>query len=317
MSTMCAPPTTVRCTSAHGPCSEIGGRNEGGKEHKELSSAVKKSINCLYKVRHVASRTIDLIDLLQRSHRGEVVFLHKFSSETNKLLPTVSSTNRSWLCDIASLQLTVSQQQNRGNSPLHLAAASGHLDVIKSPPPPPRCDRVPQVVKALARANASINIVNPVRLFMSSFSAQRHAAIAGSCHALAPGCCQLYWHAQGTACLSLPEVKDLCSSCWTWELPCDVRMQTNRWSLVLCEETSADVLQTVLHYAARSGNLATIAELLARGFRDLEAFDKWNRQPLHWAILNEHADAVELLLQNGAKKEPALIPDRVHRSGRL
>ena len=42
--------------------------------------------------------------------------------------------------------------------------------------------------------------------------------------------------------------------------------------------------QTALHTAARGGHCAVIEALLQRGAgADLAAFDKWQRQPLHWA----------------------------------
>ena len=44
-----------------------------------------------------------------------------------------------------------------------------------------------------------------------------------------------------------------------------------------------------------------------------DAPDKWNRQPLHWAVLNGHAEAVRALLAAGARPEPGAVPARVHR----
>jgi len=72
--------------------------------------------------------------------------------------------------------------------------------------------------------------------------------------------------------------------------------------------------QTLLHHAARAGNMAAIELLLERGaLADINTADKWNRQALHWAILNNHPCAVEALLAAGAHAEPAAVPDRVHR----
>ena len=72
--------------------------------------------------------------------------------------------------------------------------------------------------------------------------------------------------------------------------------------------------QTLLHHASRGGNAAAITLLIARGaLPDINIADKWNRQPLHWAVLNGHREAVEALLACGAEAQPAPVPDRVHR----
>jgi hypothetical protein len=72
--------------------------------------------------------------------------------------------------------------------------------------------------------------------------------------------------------------------------------------------------QTLVHHAARAGNLASLQLLLERGaLADINAADKWNRQALHWAVLNNHLCVVETLLTAGALAEPAPVPDRVHR----
>jgi len=72
--------------------------------------------------------------------------------------------------------------------------------------------------------------------------------------------------------------------------------------------------QTLLHHASRGGNAAAITLLIARGaLPDINIADKWNRQPLHWAVLNGHRQAVEALLACGADAQPAQVPDRVHR----
>jgi hypothetical protein len=53
--------------------------------------------------------------------------------------------------------------------------------------------------------------------------------------------------------------------------------------------------QTLLHHAARAGNVHSIKLLLGRGcLVDINLADKWNRQPLHWAVLNAHLPAVEV-----------------------
>lgn len=73
--------------------------------------------------------------------------------------------------------------------------------------------------------------------------------------------------------------------------------------------------QTLLHHAARGGQPESIALILARGGHvDLDLADKWNRTPLHWAVLNGHVGAVTALLEAGAAPTPRQVPDRVHRS---
>lgn len=59
-------------------------------------------------------------------------------------------------------------------------------------------------------------------------------------------------------------------------------LNCNRWS--------------VLHLAAAAGLTKELKELIATGEYDVNAVDKENRTPLHWAAHNGHADAVRVLL---------------------
>eukprot|EP00933_Yihiella_yeosuensis_P077495 TRINITY_DN8800_c0_g2_i1.p1 TRINITY_DN8800_c0_g2~~TRINITY_DN8800_c0_g2_i1.p1 ORF type:complete len:629 (-),score=191.32 TRINITY_DN8800_c0_g2_i1:97-1959(-) len=64
--------------------------------------------------------------------------------------------------------------------------------------------------------------------------------------------------------------------------------------------------QTILHLAARSGDLASLKLLLVkfRGLRakdgGLEAKDRWGRSALQWAIANGHEDVAVMLMKAGA-----------------
>jgi len=83
--------------------------------------------------------------------------------------------------------------------------------------------------------------------------------------------------------------------------------------------------QSLLHAAARAGNSDSLRLLLAtidkrrdssglRALRGgegtralLEWTDRWARSAVHWAALNGHADALSVLLENGADAAPRLI----------
>jgi len=82
--------------------------------------------------------------------------------------------------------------------------------------------------------------------------------------------------------------------------------------------------QSLIHAAARAGNCASLRLLLAtlkqgrasgrralradEGTRGLlEWTDRWARSAVHWAALNGHADALQVLLDNGASSTPRLI----------
>ncbi len=66
--------------------------------------------------------------------------------------------------------------------------------------------------------------------------------------------------------------------------------------------------QIAIHHAARSGNVECVQILikenkkLKRTF--LDTLDRWNRSPLHWAILNNHFQVVSMLIQAGARVCP-------------
>eukprot|EP00927_Polykrikos_kofoidii_P067130 TRINITY_DN62646_c0_g1_i1.p1 TRINITY_DN62646_c0_g1~~TRINITY_DN62646_c0_g1_i1.p1 ORF type:complete len:1063 (-),score=176.82 TRINITY_DN62646_c0_g1_i1:50-3238(-) len=84
--------------------------------------------------------------------------------------------------------------------------------------------------------------------------------------------------------------------------------------------------QTALHFAARAGNVDTLPLLLDRWLADdslvsqgsrvyggpLDWRDRWHRTPVHWAALNNHADALDLLLTAKASAEPPRIRDARH-----
>jgi ankyrin repeat protein len=54
-----------------------------------------------------------------------------------------------------------------------------------------------------------------------------------------------------------------------------------------------------LHHAAREGDLASVHELLDRGY-PVNAFDFLGKTPLHYAVLAEHFAVVDALLRAGA-----------------
>jgi hypothetical protein len=75
--------------------------------------------------------------------------------------------------------------------------------------------------------------------------------------------------------------------------------------------------QTLLHACARGGNVQAMQLLLSdlnsnfaqdetSRLNFVNCIDRWNRTPLHWAILNDHYDAAQTLLEAGAKVRPGL-----------
>ncbi len=54
-----------------------------------------------------------------------------------------------------------------------------------------------------------------------------------------------------------------------------------------------------LHFAAQSGDLNSVAQLLQEG-RPVNAFDELGMTPLHYAVQGEHFELIEFLLRAGA-----------------
>merc|ERR1712032_1433921 len=89
----------------------------------------------------------------------------------------------------------------------------------------------------------------------------------------------------------------------------------------------------VLHFAARAGNLETSTLLLGRWLADdnlvqqgmrayggpLDWRDRWHRTPVHWAVLNNHALVLKVLLEAKAEAVPPRVPvskfPKTQRSG--
>ncbi|KPA85229.1 hypothetical protein ABB37_01584 [Leptomonas pyrrhocoris] len=53
--------------------------------------------------------------------------------------------------------------------------------------------------------------------------------------------------------------------------------------------------QSLLHFAARGGNVAAVQLLLSTYRLRLDTRDKWQRTPTHWAVLNGHMDVLEAM----------------------
>jgi acyl-CoA synthetase (AMP-forming)/AMP-acid ligase II len=53
--------------------------------------------------------------------------------------------------------------------------------------------------------------------------------------------------------------------------------------------------QSLLHFAARNGNVETTRLLLAAYQQKLDTRDKWQRTPVHWAVLNGHLTVLEAM----------------------
>ena len=66
--------------------------------------------------------------------------------------------------------------------------------------------------------------------------------------------------------------------------------------------------QIAIHHAARSGNVECVQILIEEDKKMkrtfLDTLDRWNRSPLHWAILNNHFQVVSMLIQAGARVCP-------------
>ena len=66
--------------------------------------------------------------------------------------------------------------------------------------------------------------------------------------------------------------------------------------------------QLAIHHAARAGNIESVQVLISVNAKMkktfLDSLDRWNRTPLHWAILNKHIETVSILLKGGARVYP-------------
>ena len=66
--------------------------------------------------------------------------------------------------------------------------------------------------------------------------------------------------------------------------------------------------QIAIHHAARAGNIESVQLLISLNTKMkktfLDSLDRWNRTPLHWAILNRHVETVSILLEGGARVYP-------------
>lgn len=86
---------------------------------------------------------------------------------------------------------------------------------------------------------------------------------------------------------------------------------------------------SVLHCAARSGLKRLLRFVMERWKTDLIADDnekysggqdwrdRWSRTPVHWAILNGHVDALQILLENGCSPSPVLPKKNARTSAAL
>jgi|GEM_PF-4510839 len=69
--------------------------------------------------------------------------------------------------------------------------------------------------------------------------------------------------------------------------------------LVACFAWATTVQATLLHWAAREGQLTNVRSLLDKGY-DVDARDSKGKSPLHEAVSNGHLDITKLLLERGA-----------------
>mmetsp|Transcript_31123 Transcript_31123/g.49884 ORF Transcript_31123/g.49884 Transcript_31123/m.49884 type:complete len:858 (-) Transcript_31123:1688-4261(-) len=82
--------------------------------------------------------------------------------------------------------------------------------------------------------------------------------------------------------------------------------------------------QTLLHAAARGGNLETVEMLLGlvstnpeKVQQRLHALDRWHRTPLHWAVLNGRTECVKRLVAAGSNPSFRVRPSVANRSTHL
>jgi ankyrin repeat protein len=63
--------------------------------------------------------------------------------------------------------------------------------------------------------------------------------------------------------------------------------------------------QSLVHFAARAGNLDSLLILYSiQPPLELNSNDRWQRTPVHWAVLNGHIEALRSLLEHGAAPNP-------------
>jgi len=77
--------------------------------------------------------------------------------------------------------------------------------------------------------------------------------------------------------------------------------------------------QTLIHAAARGGNVQTLKLILSEHAKDFEGdeegrlrivrcLDRWSRTALHWAVINGHLECVKVLLDAGCRARPYIRP---------
>lgn len=67
--------------------------------------------------------------------------------------------------------------------------------------------------------------------------------------------------------------------------------------------------QSLLHFAARSGNAAAVCFLLGTYHMPLDTRDKWQRTAVHWAVLNGHVAVLEVMAAHHAASPLSAAPD--------
>eukprot|EP00465_Bigelowiella_longifila_P003733 CAMPEP_0185257364 /NCGR_PEP_ID=MMETSP1359-20130426/6423_1 /TAXON_ID=552665 /ORGANISM="Bigelowiella longifila, Strain CCMP242" /LENGTH=303 /DNA_ID=CAMNT_0027842405 /DNA_START=545 /DNA_END=1456 /DNA_ORIENTATION=+ len=225
-----------------------------------------------------------------------------------------SATEMGWVKGVlALLQAKADVNANVKNrtpgiSPMHLAARNGHLEAMK----------------CLVENKACVNSITAARETPLHFCARD----IGS-----------------TAILRTKIAKE---SSLSSSLSLSTTIEKTVKYLVHCAKANVQARdvnqQTVLHVAARTGNLSALEVLLQRlsnkspnddAYTDqaphtsrgvdermhsnssiatsiISVFDKWGRTCLHWAVLNQHYEATRVLLKAGSRPKLKL-PSRVAR----